>query len=87
MPLQTDARNQKRHREVEKEFGTFGVFRTEEAVVRHHDMKWIHQLLSAFDILSEKTVSVITMNNHEADAFQIVGRKSDSGTVHPTKRG
>ena len=79
LPLQTDERNQNRYHEFEKEFGTFGVFRTEEAVVRHHDMKWVHQLLSAFDIVARDGVKVMTMNGHEANAFQVLARKRSTG--------
>jgi hypothetical protein len=79
MPLQTDTRNQKKYHDFDKELGKFGVFRTEEVIVRHHDIKWIHQLLSSFDIIAEKTIRVITMNGNEADAFQIVGQKKDNG--------
>jgi SAM-dependent methyltransferase len=86
MPLQADARNRQRYREFEKEFGTFGVFRTEDAVVRHHDMKWVHQLLSGFSVVRENTVRITTMNGHEADAFQgngSKGRESLTRSRHP----
>jgi len=73
-PLQSDERNRKRYREFEEELGTFGMFRTEGAVVRHHDMNRIYQLLSSFNILREEKIRVCTMNGHEADVFQIVGR-------------
>jgi len=74
-PLQSDERNRERYREFEKELGVFGMFRTESAVVRHHDMKRVSLLLSPFDILREETIRVRTMNGHEADVFQIVARK------------
>jgi SAM-dependent methyltransferase len=74
LPLQKDARNQGRYREFAKECGTFGVFRTEGAVVRHHDMPWIYRLLAGFDVMSCDTVHVMTMNGHEAEAFQILAR-------------
>lgn len=78
-PLQTDIRNQKRYREYEKELGTFGMFRTEGAVVRHYDMKRIHQLLSDFDILWQDSIRVCTMNGNESDVFRIAARTKDSG--------
>jgi SAM-dependent methyltransferase len=75
-PLQTDARNQKRYREFEQELGTFGMFRTEGAVVRHYDMKRIEQLLSNFDVLWQESIRVCTMNGNESDVFQMVVRKN-----------
>jgi SAM-dependent methyltransferase len=74
-PLQSDTRNQKRYKEFEKELGTFGLFCTEGAVVRHHDMQRIHQLLSPFNILRQEHIRVCTMNGHESDVFQIVAQK------------
>lgn len=74
-PLQTDARNLKRYKEFEKDFGAFGTFRTEEAIVRHHDMEWIYQLISRFEVLWEQKVRVRTMNGNESDVFQIIVRK------------
>ena len=78
MPLQTDARNRQRYREFQKEFGTYGVFRTGDAVVRHHDMRWVYQLLSGFAVVRESRVRITTMNGHEADAFQVMARKKES---------
>jgi len=77
-PFQTDARNLKRYREFEKEFGGFGVFRTEDAVVRHHDMKHMQRLLLHFDVLWQQNIRVSTMNGNESDAFQIMVRKNGS---------
>ena len=74
-PLQSDERNRERYRKFEKELGTPGMFRTEGAVVRHHDMNRVYRLLSPFDILREERIRVRTMNGHEADVFQIVARK------------
>ncbi len=74
-PLQSDERNRERYREFEEELGTFGMFRTEGAVVRHHDMNRIHRLFSRYDILQEEKIRVCTMNGHEADVFQVVARK------------
>jgi SAM-dependent methyltransferase len=79
LPLQNDERNQKRYHQFESEFGIFGVFRTEEAIVRHHDMKWVYTLLSCFDILAKNGIRIMTMNGHEADAFQILARRKGDG--------
>jgi SAM-dependent methyltransferase len=78
-PLQTDVRNQNRYQEFEKEFGTFGIFRTESAVVRHFDMHRIYQLLSGFDIFWQDSIRVCTMNGNESDVFQIAARKKMKG--------
>jgi SAM-dependent methyltransferase len=72
--LQMDERNQARYLEFADEFGVFGVFRTEDAVCRHHDMGWIRELLSVLDIEWERNISTTTMNGHEAEAFQILAR-------------
>lgn len=78
-PLQTDERNQKRYQKFEKEFGIFGVFRTESAVFRHFDMHRIDQLLSNFDIFWQDSTRVCTMNGNESDVFQIAARKKING--------
>lgn len=75
-PLQTDARNKQRYQDFEKELGTYGMFRTEGAIVRHHDMKRIRQLLVGFDILWQENLRVCTMNGNESDVFQLLAQKS-----------
>jgi len=77
--LQTDTRNKKRYQEFEKELGVFGIFRTEGVVVRHYDMKRIHQLLSVFDVIWQDSIKVCTMNGNESNAFQIAARKKSGG--------
>jgi SAM-dependent methyltransferase len=75
-PLQSDTRNQRRYREFTSELGMYGVFRLSDgAVVRHHDMGWIHRLLCEFEILGEESIRVSTMNGNAADIFQIFARK------------
>ncbi len=76
-PLQPDARNRERYRKFEEEPGTFGMFRTEGVVVRHHDMDRIYRLLLPFHILREERIRVRTMNGHEADVFQIAAGKRE----------
>ena len=74
-PIQTDARNQERYRAFAEVYGSFGVFRLPDgAVLRHHDMRWIHALLDAFDLLQEDLLAVRTMNGNPAHAFQILAR-------------
>ena len=74
-PLQSDARNQARYREFESEFGTFGVFRTENAIVRHYGQEQISAWLSGFEEVWRDRIRVCTMNGNESDVFQIAARK------------
>jgi len=75
-PLQTDTRNQERYRAFAEVYGSFGVFRLPEgAILRHHDMRWIYELLDAFDLLHEDRLAVRTMNGNPAQVFQILARK------------
>jgi SAM-dependent methyltransferase len=75
-PLQSDERNQVRYRQFEAEYGQFGVFRLPDGgVVRHHQMDWIHSLLSGFELLSEVSIPASTMNGNPTTIFQIIARK------------
>lgn len=74
-PLQTDTRNQIRYDKFKNELGTFGMFRTEGAVVRHHEMNRIYRLLSRFEVLWEQKIRVCTMNGNESDVFQILAKE------------
>ena len=75
-PIQEDGRNQARYREFEQEYGTFGVFRLPDgAVVRHHEMNRVHDLLARFDLAAERVLDVPTMNGNPAKVFQIFARK------------
>lgn len=75
-PLQPDSRNQARYRKFQKAFGVFGVFRLPDGgVVRHHDRRWIHELLAPFEIIGENRAEVTTMNGNAARIFQILARK------------
>jgi len=77
-PLQSDARNNARYRQHEADYGQYGVFGLPEgAVVRHHDMPWIHELLSSFELLQEQTMEVPTMNGNKATIFQIIAKKPE----------
>jgi SAM-dependent methyltransferase len=74
-PLQADARNQKRYHKFKKEFGIYGMFRTEGAVFRHFEMRRKHQLLSGFEMLRQDNIRACTMNCNESDVFQIMALK------------
>lgn len=74
--LQSDDRNLERYRKYEKTYGTYGVFELPEGVVlRHHDLDYIYDLLSDFELISLVIVDAVTMNNNPAKAFQYFGRK------------
>jgi SAM-dependent methyltransferase len=75
-PLQKDAKNLERYAKFESEFGNYGVFRLSDGiVVRHHDMPWIYDLLAGFEVITEETIDVFTMNGNKAAVFQIIAKK------------
>jgi SAM-dependent methyltransferase len=77
MPLQTDARSLARYARDAAEFGTYGIFRTEDgAVVRHHPAARFEALLRGFDILHTAEVSLSTMNGHAARAIRMAARRA-----------
>jgi SAM-dependent methyltransferase len=72
--LQDDQRNQDRYRKFAAKYGVHGVFETSDgAVCRHHDLDWLHTLLSGFDVVATREVHVDTMNGHPAVATQLLG--------------
>lgn len=69
--LQDDERN--RHR-----YDRYGVFKTGDgAVCRHHSRAWLTTLLSGFQTLKTRTITVPTMNGHESTGIQILARKPE----------
>jgi SAM-dependent methyltransferase len=73
--LQEDERNIERYQANQAEFGIYGVFHLPEgAVVRHHNLEWVKQLVSGFEPLDWAFPEVVTMNGHAAKAFQFLGR-------------
>jgi hypothetical protein len=76
MPLQTDERNLARYAEGARRFGDHGVFQTEDgAIMRHHDDRRLADLLSAFERVAERSLSIRTLNGHAATAVQILARR------------
>ena len=54
----------------------FGVFSLPEgATFRHHSKEWIAELTKDFNVLIEKPITVMTMNGHPANGFQLVAQK------------
>jgi SAM-dependent methyltransferase len=75
MPLQADRRSVSRYVRDVAEFGTYGIFRTNDgAVVRHHDEARLHALLDGFKPLRTAEVSLSTMNGNSATAVQMIVR-------------
>lgn len=75
--LQTDPRNVNRYELGYAKYGKYGVFDLPEGVtLRHHHPDWIAQLTAAFDRLVLDDTTVLTMNGHQAKAFQWFGRRS-----------
>lgn len=78
-PLQKSERYLERYGRFKDEFGQYGVFRLNDGgVLRHHDIAWIHTLLSRFEIVTEERMEVLTMNGNNATIFQIIARKCAS---------
>ena len=74
--IQKDPRNIERYERYEREHGTYGIFELPEgAVLRHHDRRWISNLLTGLTVLHQADVVATTMNNHKAVVFQYLGRK------------
>ena len=81
MFLQTDSRNVERYIRDVKKYGIYGIFDLREgATVRHHERGWIETLTKDFETLALGEISVQTMNDHPATAFQWFGRKSLGST-------
>jgi SAM-dependent methyltransferase len=75
-PIQNDARNRNRYDQFESLYGKFGVFELPEgAVLRHHSLEWIEDLLSPFRRTHFRVIDVPTMNGNMSEAFQYIGRK------------
>lgn len=77
MPLQADSRNLDRYKRDASEFGSYGVFRTEDgAIVRHHDEARMGVLLEGFEPLRTTEAALSTMNGNSATAIQVIARRS-----------
>lgn len=74
--LQDDPRNLERYARFSGQYETYGVFELPEGVVvRHHDRRWVDQLLADFEPVALDDMSVVTMNGHRAAGFQWFGRR------------
>ena len=80
-PFQSTARNKERYRQFENEFGLYGTFRLSDGgVVRHHDMEWIYELWSQFEIVCERQMDAFSMNGNAVEIFQILAKKLPTGS-------
>ena len=67
--------NRERYAAHEAEHGTYGVFSAAEGVVhRHHDPRWMTELLSGFDTVADHEFAATTWRGNSARGFQFVGR-------------
>lgn len=72
--LQTDARNVGRYRR--SAHGPYGVFETDDgAFCRHHDRTYLAGLIDDFDLVTEREITVETMNGHQVRAVQMLAAK------------
>jgi len=71
--LQEDQRNRSRYQRFAAKYGTYGVFETGDgAVCRHQAPDWLHGLLTDFDPVATREITVETMNGHPARATQLL---------------
>lgn len=74
--INDDERNLARYNVYESKYNKYGVFETPDgAVLRHHDIAWIKELLSSFKILELENVVYNTMNGHTSNAFYCICKK------------
>jgi SAM-dependent methyltransferase len=72
-PLQTDERNLARYRASQPRHGTYGVWDREDGgVFRHHDMAWLHRLLSGWGELAREAIETSTMGGNAATVVQML---------------
>ncbi|WP_329446572.1 class I SAM-dependent methyltransferase [Streptomyces canus] len=74
--LQDDERNRSRYSRYADHYDSYGVFETGDgAVCRHHSREWLSTLLTRFETVDTRTITVATMNGHESTGIQILARK------------
>lgn len=77
--LNTDERNLTRYEKFKETYGIYGVFELPEgAVLRHHDEKWIKQLLKDFSEREYKRLIFTTMNGHKSNGFYFIGELNNT---------
>ena len=74
--LNTDERNISRYEKYAKGRGTYGVFELSEgAILRHHEVNYIHELTKAFEEKRFEQLTFTTMNGHRSNGFYYIGAK------------
>lgn len=77
--LQDDERNRgryDRHANDHGSHGSYGIFATGDgAICRHHPRERLATLLTGFETVATRTITVPTMNGHEAAGIQLLARK------------
>jgi len=74
--INSDERNVKRYNVFHNKFNKYGVFELPEgAIMRHHTVEWIKELLSCFDKIEFEEMSYTTMNGNTSKGFYYLGRK------------
>ncbi|MFI7006586.1 class I SAM-dependent methyltransferase [Streptomyces sp. NPDC050145] len=74
--LQNDERNRMRYDRCAAQYDNYGVFETADgAVFRHHPSSWFPHLLSAFEAVDSRKITVNSMGGHESTAIQYLVRK------------
>ena len=77
--LNTDERNLSRYEKFKDIYGIYGVFELPEgAVLRHHDEKWIKQLLKDFSEQEYERLTFTTMNGHKSNGFYFIGKLNNA---------
>ncbi|WP_432167917.1 class I SAM-dependent methyltransferase [Streptomyces sp. bgisy031] len=77
--LQDDERNRSRYDRCAGRYDHYGVFETDDgAVFRHHPRSWFSSLLSGFEPLDTRDITVNTMSGHPARGIQLLVRKTAS---------
>jgi len=74
--INEDQRNISRYEKYKEKHGVYGIFEIEGgAVLRHHSLDWVDELVRPFEkvLLEEKIFT--TMNNHTSNGFWFIGRK------------
>ncbi|MFD3476696.1 class I SAM-dependent methyltransferase [Streptomyces sp. NPDC058695] len=78
-PLQEDERNRTRYDRCADRYDHYGVFETDDGgVFRHHPRSWFSSLLSGFEALDTRDITVNTMSGHPSKGIQLLVRKEPS---------
>ena len=75
--INEDQRNISCYEKYKEKHRVYGIFEIEGgAVLRHHSLEWIDELVRPFErvLLEEKIFT--TMNNHTSNGFWFIGRKA-----------